>query len=215
MHRRCHGVIASPMSTKVDDDAGDFAHESVRRKADSTWIGTGCQNAAAAFIPHPRDPDPLLLCTSPPGTTTSRARPSTWCRIGQLRSSRYMYWLRLEAGTSTSSLRPAGLKHAWSCFFARIAEASSSRWPGRFDAFVAAEGQGMTHHLLLLLRHLVWRMLIPVRPLSAGKAPPRLPSLAGGRPQSRGRSAGVRSRSGLTLRDGFMARPKDDRAVAL
>ena len=207
MHRGSvrHVIAASADVDKFDDVPGDFTRIRVGGEADS-WIDFADAFAApAAPLPHPHTAshDPLLLYFTSGTTTRPKLVEHTQVSypVGHLST---MYWLGLKAGDIHLAISsPGWAKHAWSCFFAPwIAEATIFVYNyGRFDAASLLQKIRDEHVTSFCAPPTVWRMLIQ-SDLSAGSGHLR-EAISAGEPLNPEVISQVRSRWGLTIRDGY------------
>lgn len=199
-------VICNPVDThKLDDVPGDYARIGVGPAGDG-WLDLhDAYDVPEARVEHPGTaPDDRLLLYFTSGTT-SRPKLVEHTQVsypvGHLTT---MYWLGLRPGDVHLNISsPGWAKHAWSCFFAPwIAEATIFVFNyARFDA-AALLGVLREHEVTTFCAPpTVWRMLINAD-LSGG--PGSLREVIGaGEPLNPEVIEQVRSKWGLTIRDGF------------
>ena len=200
-----HVIVASADVDKFDDVPGDFTRILVGDGA-ADWIDFAEAFAApAAPLPHPgtSSHDPLLLYFTSGTTTRPKLVEHTQVSypIGHLST---MYWLGLQAGDIHLAISsPGWAKHAWSCFFAPwIAEATIFVYNyGRFDAVSLLQKIRDEQITSFCAPPTVWRMLIQ-SDLSGGSGHLR-EAISAGEPLNPEVISQVRSRWGLTIRDGY------------
>jgi acetyl-CoA synthetase len=200
-----HVIAAAADLGKFDDGPGDFTRIRVGAGS-SDWLDFADAFAEPSEpLPHPQTApnDPLLLYVT--SGTTSRPKLVEHTQVsypvGHLTT---MYWLGLRAGDIHLAISsPGWAKHAWSCFFAPwIAEATIFVYNyGRFDASSLLQRIRGEHVTSFCAPPTVWRMLIQ-SDLSAGAGSLR-EAISAGEPLNPEVIHQVRSKWGLTIRDGY------------
>lgn len=200
-----HVIAAAADLGKFDDVPGDFTRIRVGAGS-SDWLDFADAFAEPSEpLPHPQTApnDPLLLYFT--SGTTSRPKLVEHTQVsypvGHLTT---MYWLGLRAGDIHLAISsPGWAKHAWSCFFAPwIAEATIFVYNyARFDASSLLQRIRGEHVTSFCAPPTVWRMLIQ-SDLSAGAGSLR-EAISAGEPLNPEVIHQVRSKWGLTIRDGY------------